>query len=165
MEYSKNERAGQLLGFRQKGQPVLEPSELGYRCPICKNPPIVDHEYDERLTWSEYNSFLWCSVCNRDFPSCLCLNDIGRAIEVFLDSVEDAVRHSYKKSYKAAAAVVLKGFIVEGQPDRLTDQGVNMIKRICKALLRIPVILLCLIIHPLDEELAHDLRKWAGLDW
>jgi len=100
MEYSKNERAGQLLGFRQKGEPVLEPSELGYHCPVCKNAPMVEHEYDERLTWSEYNSFLWCEVCNRDFPSCLCLEDIEQAIAVFLDSVEVAVQHSYKKSLK-----------------------------------------------------------------
>lgn len=93
-EYSKNERAGQLLGFRQKGQSILEPSELGYRCPVCKNLPIVNHEYDERLTWSEYNSFLWCGVCNRDFPSCLCLQDIERAIGIFLDSTEDAMRRN-----------------------------------------------------------------------
>jgi len=91
MEYSKNERAGRLLGFRPPGQAVLEPSELGYRCPVCKNAPIVGHEYDERLTWSEYNSFLWCAVCNRDFPSCLCYEDIERATGIFLSSVYDAV--------------------------------------------------------------------------
>lgn len=59
--------------------------------------------------------------------------------------------------------VVLEGFTVKaGWP---TDQGDNMTKRILWALLRLPVVLLCLIIHPLDEELARDLRKWAGLDW
>lgn len=100
MEYSKNERAGQLLGFRPSGTAVLAPSELGYRCPVCKNAPIVEHEYDERLTWSEYSAFLWCEACNRDFPSCLCLEDIEQAIEIFLDSVEDAVRHSPKATAK-----------------------------------------------------------------
>ena len=61
--------------------------------------------------------------------------------------------------------VVLEDFIVTSQPDRLTGQGDNMIKRTCWALLRLPVALLSLIILPLDEELARDLRKWAGLDW
>lgn len=90
MEYSKNERAEQLLGLRPPGDAVLAPSELGYRCPVCKNIPMVEHEYDERLTWSEYNSFLWCEVCNRDFPSCLCLQDVEQAIGIFLDSIETA---------------------------------------------------------------------------
>lgn len=61
--------------------------------------------------------------------------------------------------------VVLEDFTVTSQPDRLADQGANTMKRILWTLLRIPVVLLCLILDPLDEELARDLRKWAGLDW
>lgn len=92
MEYSKNERAGQLMGFRDKGLAVLEPSELGYHCPVCEYPKTAENgEYDERLTWSEYNAFLWCAVCNQDYPSCLCLGNVEAAIGVFLDSVEDAI--------------------------------------------------------------------------
>jgi len=93
MEYSKNEQAGRLMGFRPKGVTALiEPAELGYHCPVCQNSPrLPNGEPDPRLTWSEYNIFIWCEVCNRDFPSCLCLGDIGTATEVFLDSVRDAI--------------------------------------------------------------------------
>jgi hypothetical protein len=50
-----------------------------------------DH-YDERLHWSEYEAFIWCSICNVDYPSCMCLPvGCARAIEVFLNSVAEAV--------------------------------------------------------------------------
>lgn len=41
----------------------------------------------------------------------------------------------------------------------------NTIKRIVKALLRLPIALFGLILYPLDADLADDLREWAGFDW
>ena len=90
MKFSKNDRAESLMGKRPEGYIAIDsPSELGYRCPVCNNQS--DGDYDERLEWSEYNSFIWCSVCNRDYPSCLCTPDISHAIDVFLSSVDDAI--------------------------------------------------------------------------
>jgi hypothetical protein len=97
-ELSKNARAGELMGFRPAAISIDQPCELGYRCPVCKVPsgPYPDGNYDERLSWSEYNSFIWCCVCNRDYPSCLCLEDPIRATDVFLDSVRDAIKLTQK---------------------------------------------------------------------
>jgi hypothetical protein len=94
-ETSKNERAGLIMGLRMEGMPehamfIDFPCELGYHCPVCKYELTVDGNYDERLEWSEYNSFLWCGVCDKDYPSALCLPDIDGAIDIFLASVEQA---------------------------------------------------------------------------
>lgn len=90
---SKNDRAGEVMGFRRTdGMVINEPCEEGYHCPVCKYPQTFEGEYDERLSWSEYNAFLWCAVCNVDYPSALCMPDIDRAIGIFLDSVEAVVR-------------------------------------------------------------------------
>jgi hypothetical protein len=84
---------------------------LGYWCPICKVPPIVDGEFDERLHWSEYQGFLWCSECNIDLPSALCVPLEGEpdperpwakvgpaaAVEVFLDTVDHALSLAIKQ--------------------------------------------------------------------
>ena len=88
--YSKNERAEEVCGLRGGGIAFDQPCELGYRCPVCDVYDVVreDGSYDERLLWSEYNNFLWCQVCNRDYPSALCAPNIERGIEVFLDSME-----------------------------------------------------------------------------
>lgn len=92
-EHSKNERAGRLMGLRPDAVALQEPSELGYRCPVCQNlPRLPSGELDPRLTWSEYNAFVWCEVCDRDYPSCLCMGYIAAAIEVFLDCIEYAVQ-------------------------------------------------------------------------
>lgn len=89
MDYSKNDRAEQLLGKRPTGvQPFDQPCELGYHCPVCKYKLLVKGEYDERLHWSEYECFLWCSVCNRDYPTMLCTKDLDLQIKLFLDSIE-----------------------------------------------------------------------------
>jgi len=104
-----------------------------------------------------------CKKCGAVFP----WHEVDPCLGV-LPGVERACcGHGVRSdSYvRFTTGVVLKGFIVESQPDCPTDQRDKMIKRICKALLRIPVVLLCLIIHPLDEELAYDLRMWVGLDW
>lgn len=87
--FSKNDRAEKLMGKRPENVIAIDsPAELGYRCPVCDNKPLFNDEFDERLEWSEYNAFIWCSVCNRDYPSCLCMPDVTRAIDIFLDSVE-----------------------------------------------------------------------------
>lgn len=87
---SKCPRTEKAMGLRPLGLiPIDQPCELGYHCPVCKYDLVIDGNYDERLEWSEYNSFLWCHQCNRDYPSALCMPDIDRAIEIFLSTIED----------------------------------------------------------------------------
>jgi len=111
-QHSVNERAERLMGRRltpeQEAQGVIafdQPAELGFWCPVCRVEPLVDGDYDERLHWSEYAGFLWCDICDRDYPSALCVPFHLRhdpvhpwvhagplaAVKVFLDSVEQAV--------------------------------------------------------------------------
>src|SRR3989304_9391718 len=78
-KYSKNIEAKKIVGLRNDGkpfQPIDEPCELGYACPIChKNCRLCEKNelhLEETLYWSEYDGFLWCSVCNLDIPSFLC---------------------------------------------------------------------------------------------
>jgi hypothetical protein len=95
-KYSQNQRAGELLGFRPDNEVSINlPCEKGFHCPVCKyNLVKPNGEYDERLTWSEYNAFIWCSVCDHDYPSTLCMPDIDQAINIFLTTVEEVVaRH------------------------------------------------------------------------
>ena len=97
-ETSKNIRAGKLMGMRKTDAIILDqPCELGYHCPVCVYRQMSpDGEmYDERLSWSEYNSFIWCEVCDFDYPSALCLpRDSKRATEIFLDSVTDTLKRA-----------------------------------------------------------------------
>lgn len=95
---SKNPIAEAVMGLRKTGPYVIvidQPCEMGYHCPICQYPRVLPNgNYDERLHWSEYNGFIWCEVCNRDYPSCLCLPEpeqIEQAIEIFLLTVNAAV--------------------------------------------------------------------------
>jgi hypothetical protein len=93
MKYSKNERAEKIVGKRDLPENAMifdEPCELGYHCPVCKYKHLIKGNYDERLQWSEYNGFIWCSVCNKDYPSALCQPDIDMAIKTYLDCVEIA---------------------------------------------------------------------------
>jgi len=102
-----------------------------------------------------------CKKCGAVFP----WHKVDPCLGVLPGAHSACCGHGGSESYvRFTTGVVLKGFIVTGRPG-LTDQGGNMLKRIFWVLLRLPVILLCLLVHPLDEELAHDLRKWAGLDW
>ena len=92
--FSKSARAEELLGLRRTDCIAFDqPCELGYHCPLCQYPHIgKDGNYDERLHWSEYESMVWCCICNVDYPSCLCLPPgSGRATDVFLSSVGNAV--------------------------------------------------------------------------
>ena len=90
---SKNPRAEQVMGLRRTGVTYInEPCEEGYHCPVCQYELGTGRKgdnFDERLMWSEYNYFLWCSVCNRDFPSVLCMPDVEIAINIFLDIVSE----------------------------------------------------------------------------
>jgi hypothetical protein len=86
-EVSKNEKAKKIAGLRnlpKNAIPFDQPCELGYHCPVCKYKDPKD-DYDERLEWSEYDGFLWCRVCNKDYPSCLCMPDKDKATDIYLD--------------------------------------------------------------------------------
>jgi len=96
-QISKNDRAKNIAGLRnlpKNAIPFDQPCELGYHCPICKYKDPKDN-YDERLEWSEYEGFLWCRVCNKDYPSCLCMPDKDKAIDIYLDSLSDQKHSSY----------------------------------------------------------------------
>lgn len=87
-EHSKNPLAEKVVGLRNTdGISVDFPCEYGYHCPVCKYELCVGGNYDERLEWSEYECFCWCSVCNKDYPTCLCVPDIGKAIEAYLQCI------------------------------------------------------------------------------
>ncbi len=110
MEISKNEAAQKIVGIRQIPANALvfdQPCELGYHCPVCKYEQVTDGNFDERLQWSEYNSFLWCSVCNKDYPSVLCQPDIDAAIECYLLSVRDTVARHKEEFTKEGAKNIL----------------------------------------------------------
>lgn len=108
--FSANERAGSIMGFRRTDVVAFDqPCELGFRCPVCLVSPILpDGNYDERLDWSEYRGFLWCAVCNRDYPSSLCVDVLAEpdpnrpwmnagpdaAINMFLDQVAEQVANA-----------------------------------------------------------------------
>ena len=94
-EYSKNDRAKNLLGKRPTDCIAFDqPCELGYHCPVCKYPQTYDDQvgcpYDERLEWSEYNGMIWCRVCNHDYISAQCSIDPKAGTEIFLDILEEA---------------------------------------------------------------------------
>lgn len=93
-EYSTNEMAEKIVGKRipVKGVILFSPAEEGYHCPVCKYKRVVKGEFDERLHWSEYNGFIWCRKCDKDFPSALCHPDIDKAITTYLMCVLDASR-------------------------------------------------------------------------
>lgn len=95
-EISTNEKAAEIMGYRptatKEGKTIIifdQPPELGAHCPVCKYENVVNGDFDERLQWSEYNGFMYCSECNKDYPSAFCyLENIDHAIHIFLDTVE-----------------------------------------------------------------------------
>ena len=107
-DHSKNATAKKVMGLRPTGlQPLDDPCELGYHCPVCQYELLVDGHYDYRLEWSEYNAMLWCSVCNRAYPSCLCMPEFSHAIEIFLSTVSDALqRQEPKAPFRAGSGVI-----------------------------------------------------------
>ena len=91
-EFSKNERTERIVGKRNLGKGIMPfdlPCELGYYCPVCKYEHEIDGKYDERLAWSEYKGFIYCYVCNKDYPSVLCQPDIDKAIDIYLDIIDE----------------------------------------------------------------------------
>lgn len=89
LDYSKNEKAEKIVGLRKIPKNAIifyQPCELDYHCPVCKYKNVVNGNYDERLEWSEYNDFIWCRVCNKDYPSCLCMPNIEKATDIYLSS-------------------------------------------------------------------------------
>lgn len=92
-KFSENKRAEDIAGKRNLPPGAIPfdlPCELGYHCPVCQYEHIIDGNFDERLGWSEYNGFLYCYVCNKDYPSALCMPDIDKAIDIYLDCIEEA---------------------------------------------------------------------------
>jgi len=95
---SKNDYAESIVGKRPTGfTPIDFPCELGYHCPTCKYENLDHGEYDLRLYWSEYEGFLYCYTCNKDYPSALCMPDVDRATKIFLDTVRDAVKRAQQQ--------------------------------------------------------------------
>lgn len=97
---SKNKEAERLVGLRNIPKNTIifdQPCELDYHCPVCEYENIIDGNYDERLKWSEYNGFCWCSVCNKDYPTCLCVSDKNKATEIYLSCIEDVVSQAIPK--------------------------------------------------------------------
>ena len=92
IEYSVNKDAESIVGKRIPIDAIIlfSPAEEGFHCPVCKYELVVNGETDERLHWGEYNAFLWCEACNKDYPSAICMPDIDRAINIYLSAVKDA---------------------------------------------------------------------------
>lgn len=104
---SKNEIAKKLVGERIEmfrgmisAVSIDCPVELGYHCPVCKYKSVYKGNFDERLEWSEYNGFIWCSVCNKDYPSTLCMPKVDKAIDIYLSCIEEAIVRSKTKDGK-----------------------------------------------------------------
>jgi hypothetical protein len=79
---SKNELAKKICGLRDNPEGSLTadfPIDFGYICPKCGS---------ESLEWSEYNTFCWCPVCNKDFPTCICIPELSKATDIYLQSVK-----------------------------------------------------------------------------
>lgn len=109
-DYSTNERAEKLIGKRDlpEGTVIFDmPHELGYQCPVCKLPE------DEYLNFSEYNGFLWCERCDKDYPSVLCQPDVNRAIDTYLDTVEQATDRIRSLPQIKRNEVDLKLFLID----------------------------------------------------
>ena len=98
-KYSTNELAQKIVGKRPPINGIIfdQPCELDYHCPVCEYDNVVAGNFDERLRWSEYNGFLWCSKCNIDFPSALCQPDKKKAVKTYLDCVHDAKQLGHNK--------------------------------------------------------------------
>jgi len=54
-----DEQLAEKYGRRSGGQPIDEPSELGYRCPR-------GHHMND-VMWSEFKEHIWCRVCKKDY--------------------------------------------------------------------------------------------------
>jgi len=92
---STRDLTAQIVGLRKDDGHTLDaPGELGFHCPVCQYSLFHDDEYDARLKWSQYNGFLPCSVCEKDYPSAICMPNVDRAIRIYLLCVKDAIDRS-----------------------------------------------------------------------
>lgn len=83
-KYSQNNRAAEVCGKRVvDGMFIDSPQDFKYHCPN-------DHVSTAThwLEWSEYETFVWCGGCNKDYPTVLCIEDIDRATDVYLDCIK-----------------------------------------------------------------------------
>ena len=102
-EIKQNEEAERIVGIRKLPKNTIifdQPCELNYHCPVCKYKNIVNGNYDQRLEWSEYNGFIWCSVCNKDYPTCFCIPNKDEAIKCYLSCIEDVINSKPIKENK-----------------------------------------------------------------
>jgi hypothetical protein len=138
--FSKNAEAERLFGLRRTDCTAFDqPSELDYHCPVCQYPQISDENYDGRLHWSEYESFIWCSVCNVDYPSCLCLpREPQRATGIFLSSVREAISRATPPAPTMKEIPVHKFWMVyrvgHGNPSKMHETPESALaeaKRLC----------------------------------
>jgi len=108
-EYSKNELAEKIVGKRSPVNGIIfdQPCELGYHCPVCKYEQTINGEFDLRLQWSEYNGFIYCEKCNKDFPSSLCQPDIDLAIGTYLICVSKAKEMAINLSIGIQKSIIL----------------------------------------------------------
>lgn len=84
MKDSKNKSAEEICGKKPEGGVAIDqPAEFYYYCPKNK-----EHE----IYWSEYNYFIWCEGCNKDYPSVICC-DADKSIEVFLEIIKHIKDH------------------------------------------------------------------------
>lgn len=106
---SKNPEAKRIVGLREERIPknaiLLDfPCEHGYHRPKCECPQDTNGNYDDRLKWSEYNGFLWCSVCNADYPTVHCMplrNFSAEAIaDTYLRMVWEAAQRARGRKIK-----------------------------------------------------------------
>ena len=107
---SQNKKAEKLVGLREEynkihnipkdAQPFDFPCELGFHCPKCKYKLLnQEGNYDERLKWSEYQGFIYCRVCNKDYPSTICMPNPEKATEIYLQCIEDAIFRSVRRKW------------------------------------------------------------------
>jgi hypothetical protein len=85
-------KISKVIDRRPEGMPIDQPCELGYHCPVCQYETIwnASGDYDERLEWSEFKFFIWCSVCKKDWPSVICLpQDPESATDTFLAIIQN----------------------------------------------------------------------------
>lgn len=115
-EYSTDDRAELIMGKRDVSPNTVllfAPVEQGYACPVHG---IEDEDQlGDTLHWSEYNAYLWCEPCNKDYPSALCAtggsynhrdeSTIDTQIRVYLDTVQDAVARATAELTAQLAAV------------------------------------------------------------
>lgn len=85
---SKNERAERVVGLRPNLNAIAidHPTDFDYHCPHCTQ--------SHTLEWSEYNGFVWCRSCDKDYPTCFCIPDMDSAIDCYLATVSDAVKNT-----------------------------------------------------------------------